>query len=33
MAQARTLVENAKGARLEFGSPVSFMQINFPGGR
>jgi glucose dehydrogenase len=32
MAQARTLVENAKGARLEFGSPVSFMQINFPGG-
>ncbi|HET9196239.1 MAG TPA: PQQ-binding-like beta-propeller repeat protein [Vicinamibacterales bacterium] len=32
MAQAKTLVENAKGQRLEFGSPVSFMQINFPGG-
>jgi quinoprotein glucose dehydrogenase len=32
MAQARVLVENAKGQRLEFGSPVSFMQINFPGG-
>ena len=32
MAQARALVENAKGERLEFGSPVSFMQINFAGG-
>src|SRR5687767_1143527 len=32
MAQAKTLVDNAKGQRLEFGSPVSFMQINFTGG-
>ena len=32
MAQAKELVANANGARLEFGSPVSFMNINFPGG-
>jgi glucose dehydrogenase len=32
MAQARALVDAAKGARVEFNSPVSFMQINFPGG-
>jgi len=32
MAQAKQLVDNAKGARVEFNSPVSFMQINFAGG-
>src|SRR5262245_1974780 len=32
MAQAKELVANAKGERVEFNSPVSFMQINFPGG-
>jgi quinate dehydrogenase (quinone) len=32
MAQAKELVANAKGERVEFQSPVSFMQINFPGG-
>jgi quinoprotein glucose dehydrogenase len=32
MAQAKALVDAAKGARVEFNSPVSFMQINFPGG-
>src|SRR5688500_12965320 len=30
MAQAKALVDAAKGARVEFNSPVSFMQINFP---
>ena len=32
MAQARELIANANGARLEFNSPVNFMNINFPGG-
>jgi quinoprotein glucose dehydrogenase len=32
MAKAKELVDAAKGARVEFTSPVSFMQINFPGG-
>jgi glucose dehydrogenase len=32
MAKAKQLVDEAKGARVEFTSPVSFMQINFPGG-
>jgi quinate dehydrogenase (quinone) len=32
MAQAKTLVDAAKGERVEFSSPVSFMQINFAGG-
>jgi quinoprotein glucose dehydrogenase len=32
MAQAKELVDAAKGERVEFNSPVSFMQINFPGG-
>ena len=34
MAQARELVANAKatGGRVEFTSPVNFMNINFPGG-
>jgi hypothetical protein len=32
MAQAKQLVDAAKGARVEFTSPVSFMNINFPGG-
>jgi hypothetical protein len=30
MAQAKELVDAAKGERVEFNSPVSFMQINFP---
>jgi glucose dehydrogenase len=32
MAKARALVDAAKGAQVQFQSPVSFMQINFPGG-
>jgi quinoprotein glucose dehydrogenase len=32
MAKAKELVANAKGERLEFGSPVNFMNISFPGG-
>ena len=32
MAQAKELVDAAKGERVEFTSPVSFMNINFPGG-
>jgi quinoprotein glucose dehydrogenase len=34
MAQARELVANAKatGGRVEFTSPVNFMNVNFPGG-
>jgi quinoprotein glucose dehydrogenase len=32
MAKAKEIVDAAKGARVEFSSPVSFMQINFPGG-
>jgi quinoprotein glucose dehydrogenase len=32
MAQAKALVDAAKGERVEFSSPVSFMQINFAGG-
>jgi quinoprotein glucose dehydrogenase len=32
MAKARELVDAAKGARVEFTSPVSFMNITFPGG-
>jgi quinoprotein glucose dehydrogenase len=32
MAQARQLVDAAKGGRVEFTSPVSFMNITFPGG-
>jgi quinoprotein glucose dehydrogenase len=32
MAQAKELVDAAKGERVEFASPVSFMQINFAGG-
>ena len=31
-AQARQLVDAAKGGRVEFTSPVSFMNINFTGG-
>jgi quinoprotein glucose dehydrogenase len=31
-AQAQALVDNANGERLEFGSPVNFMVVNFPGG-
>jgi quinoprotein glucose dehydrogenase len=32
MAKAKDLVAAANGARVEFSSPVSFMQINFAGG-
>jgi quinoprotein glucose dehydrogenase len=32
MAKAKELVDAAKGARVEFTSPVSFMNINFAGG-
>ena len=32
MAQAKELVDAAKGGRVEFTSPVSFMNINFAGG-
>ena len=32
MAKAKELVDAAKGERVEFTSPVSFMQINFAGG-
>ena len=32
MAQAKALVDAAKGERVEFTSPVSFMNINFAGG-
>jgi quinoprotein glucose dehydrogenase len=32
MAKAKALVEEAKGGQVQFTSPVSFMQINFPGG-
>jgi quinoprotein glucose dehydrogenase len=32
MAKAKQLVDEAKGAQVQFTSPVSFMQINFPGG-
>jgi quinoprotein glucose dehydrogenase len=32
MAKAKEMVDAAKGERVEFNSPVSFMQINFPGG-
>jgi quinoprotein glucose dehydrogenase len=32
MAQAKELVANANGQRLEFASPVAFMNCNFPGG-
>src|SRR5688500_2820137 len=32
MARAKELVDAAKGGRVEFTSPVSFMNINFPGG-
>jgi quinoprotein glucose dehydrogenase len=32
MAQARQLVDAAKGGRVEFTSPVSFMNVNFIGG-
>jgi quinoprotein glucose dehydrogenase len=32
MAQAKELVDAAKGGQVQFTSPVSFMQINFPGG-
>jgi glucose dehydrogenase len=32
MAQARELVAQANGARLEFASPVEFMTVAFPGG-
>lgn len=31
-ARAKQLVDDAKGARLEFTSPVNFMNINFTGG-
>jgi quinoprotein glucose dehydrogenase len=31
-AKAKQLVDDAKGARVEFTSPVNFMNINFPGG-
>jgi quinoprotein glucose dehydrogenase len=32
MAQAKELVDAAKGGQVQFQSPVSFMQINFAGG-
>jgi quinoprotein glucose dehydrogenase len=32
MAKAKELVDAAKGSQVQFQSPVSFMQINFPGG-
>jgi quinoprotein glucose dehydrogenase len=32
MAQAKELVANANGQRVEFDSPVRFMNCNFPGG-
>jgi quinoprotein glucose dehydrogenase len=32
MAQAKELVANANGQRVEFDSPVAFMNCNFPGG-
>jgi glucose dehydrogenase len=32
MAQAKALVDAAKGGQVQFTSPVSFMQINFAGG-
>jgi quinoprotein glucose dehydrogenase len=32
MAKAKEIVDAAKGERVEFTSPVSFMNINFPGG-
>jgi quinoprotein glucose dehydrogenase len=32
MAQARELVANANGQRVEFASPVAFMNCSFPGG-
>jgi glucose dehydrogenase len=32
MAKAKALVDEAKGAQVQFTSPVNFMQINFPGG-
>jgi quinoprotein glucose dehydrogenase len=32
MAQAKELVDAAKGSQVQFQSPVSFMQINFAGG-
>src|SRR5687767_5269571 len=32
MAQAKALVDAAKGGQVQFTSPVSFMQINFTGG-
>jgi len=32
MAKAKELIDAAKGERVEFLSPVNFMQINFPGG-
>src|SRR5687767_9035307 len=32
MAKAKALVDAAKGGQVQFTSPVSFMQINFPGG-
>ena len=32
MAQAKELVAGANGQRLEFASPVAFMNCNFPGG-
>ena len=32
MAKAKEMVDAAKGERVEFNSPVSFMQINFAGG-
>ena len=32
MAQAKDLVANANGQRVEFDSPVAFMNCNFPGG-
>jgi quinoprotein glucose dehydrogenase len=32
MAKAKEIVDAAKGERVEFTSPVNFMNINFPGG-
>jgi quinoprotein glucose dehydrogenase len=32
MAKAKALVDAARGGQVQFQSPVSFMQINFPGG-
>ena len=32
MAKAKEIVDAAKGERVEFQSPVSFMNVNFPGG-